>query len=556
MGLARSGRLSCGVIRLIGRVLLDRSLHAHLHSPSPSPSTPPRCSWPRPSPPTRGCGCPPRFPISRRGSRRWDSTATSSTFTDLTGHPMGAIVWLGGCTASFVSPDGLIATNHHCAAGALQYNSTPSATSSRTASWRRPAPTRSRMAPAPRSGSRCPSARSPTPSPATSTRLSTTSSATSSSSGGSRSRPPPARRTASAARSPPSSRAWSTTSWPSSRSRTCAWCTPPLEGIGNFGGETDNWRWPRHTGDWSFFRAYVGPDGQPAPYSADNVPYQPKHCPEGPAPGRRRRRQRLRRGLPRQDPAPLHLRGGQDGGRVDLPEHRPPLRRSRSPSSRSWAVTTRRCGSRRRAACAGSTTTSPTARGCSRDWSTAGSWPRRRRSRRSWRSGSPPTPPGRRSTATFCRASPRWRRPRSSTRERDDILEQLLPPLSSRTSVTRNSMVTAAHTARLLAEARAMADLERDRGLQERDWSRIREVQERLQRSLDVRIDRALLRWAFVRAAALPAGQRIAEIDKLVGLTPGMPEARERRGHRRLPRPALRRDAGWRTRASGCRSSR
>ena len=45
--------------------------------------------------------------------------------TDLTAYPMGAIVSLGGCTASFVSPDGLIVTNHHCGYGALQYNSTP-----------------------------------------------------------------------------------------------------------------------------------------------------------------------------------------------------------------------------------------------------------------------------------------------------------------------------------------------------------------------------------------------------------------------------------------------
>jgi len=44
---------------------------------------------------------------------------------DLTGDPMGAVVSLGGCTASFVSPDGLIATNHHCSFGAIQYNSTP-----------------------------------------------------------------------------------------------------------------------------------------------------------------------------------------------------------------------------------------------------------------------------------------------------------------------------------------------------------------------------------------------------------------------------------------------
>ncbi len=50
----------------------------------------------------------------------------------------------------------------------------------------------------------------------------------------------------------------------------------PAEGIGNFGGEVDNWRWPRHDGDVAFFRAYVGKDGMPADYSVDNVPYQPR----------------------------------------------------------------------------------------------------------------------------------------------------------------------------------------------------------------------------------------------------------------------------------------
>ncbi len=48
-----------------------------------------------------------------------------SAFADLTGDPLGAIVWLGGCSASFVSPDGLIATNHHCVQFALQRTSTP-----------------------------------------------------------------------------------------------------------------------------------------------------------------------------------------------------------------------------------------------------------------------------------------------------------------------------------------------------------------------------------------------------------------------------------------------
>lgn len=50
----------------------------------------------------------------------------------------------------------------------------------------------------------------------------------------------------------------------------------PPQGIGNFGGEEDNWVWPRHTGDFSFMRAYVGPDGKPADYAKDNVPYAPR----------------------------------------------------------------------------------------------------------------------------------------------------------------------------------------------------------------------------------------------------------------------------------------
>lgn len=51
----------------------------------------------------------------------------------------------------------------------------------------------------------------------------------------------------------------------------------PPESIGKFGGDTDNWMWPRHTGDFSLFRVYSGPDGKPAKYSAENIPLKPKH---------------------------------------------------------------------------------------------------------------------------------------------------------------------------------------------------------------------------------------------------------------------------------------
>lgn len=51
----------------------------------------------------------------------------------------------------------------------------------------------------------------------------------------------------------------------------------PPSSVGNFGDDTDNWMWPRHTGDFSMFRVYSGPDGKPAEYSKNNIPLKPKH---------------------------------------------------------------------------------------------------------------------------------------------------------------------------------------------------------------------------------------------------------------------------------------
>ncbi len=51
----------------------------------------------------------------------------------------------------------------------------------------------------------------------------------------------------------------------------------PPSSIGKYGGDTDNWEWPRHTGDFSIFRVYGDKDGNPAPYSKENVPLKPKH---------------------------------------------------------------------------------------------------------------------------------------------------------------------------------------------------------------------------------------------------------------------------------------
>lgn len=63
----------------------------------------------------------------------------------------------------------------------------------------------------------------------------------------------------------------------------------PPRAIGEFGGETDNWEWPRHTGDFSIFRVYAAPDGTPKAFAKDNAPYRPEHflktCKDGVQPG-------------------------------------------------------------------------------------------------------------------------------------------------------------------------------------------------------------------------------------------------------------------------------
>jgi hypothetical protein len=103
------------------------------------------------------------------------------------------------------------------------------------------------------------------------------------------------------------------------------------------------------------------------------------------------------------------------------------------------------------------------------------------------------------------------------TRERDAVFESLF---------RSSPMLDAAHGAHRLAVEKAKKDdMDREPEYQERNWTRIRDGQERAQRTMDGRIDRALLRWAMAYAAALPADQRISGLDKIAGLTPGMAKA-------------------------------
>lgn len=199
--------------------------------------------------------------------------------TDPMAEPLGAIVSLGGCSASFVSPDGLIVTNHHCVTGILQLNATPKQNLVKDGYL--------------------------------------------------------AKTRADEKWAGPTSRVWVTRSFKDvtkdmrdglekvkkdseryakleerekaligacEKDRPEVRCSvksyfggaqymlieqlelrdvrlvyAPPEGVGNYGGEIDNWRWPRHAGDFSFLRAYVGKDQKPADHADTNVPYKPPH---------------------------------------------------------------------------------------------------------------------------------------------------------------------------------------------------------------------------------------------------------------------------------------
>ncbi len=202
-----------------------------------------------------------------------------AALADPTSGVLSAVVSLGGCSASFISPEGLIATNHHCATGALQHNSSPAENLLKDGFLAKTRADEKNNGPQAR---------------VFVTRAVTD--VTAKIMGGlekitdDRARYKELEKrtkevVAACEKGRPGTRCsaapfyeraqWYLVEQLEIRDVRLVWAPPA--GVGNYGGEIDNWRWPRHTGDVSFFRAYVGKDGQPADYSADNVPYKPPH---------------------------------------------------------------------------------------------------------------------------------------------------------------------------------------------------------------------------------------------------------------------------------------
>jgi hypothetical protein len=203
----------------------------------------------------------------------------SATLADPLREPLAAVVSLGGCTASFVSPDGLLITNHHCVQGALVQNSTKENNLLETGFL---AKTRA-------------DEKSAGPSQRVLVVQAYKDVTKEMRDGLDAIKDPVARKEESEHRlkqqiaACENDRPWlrcSVSSFFGSgmyqliemlEIKDVRVAYVPARSVGNYGGEVDNWAWPRHTGDFSFFRAYVGKDGKPADYSPDNVPFKPAH---------------------------------------------------------------------------------------------------------------------------------------------------------------------------------------------------------------------------------------------------------------------------------------
>jgi V8-like Glu-specific endopeptidase len=199
-----------------------------------------------------------------------------ASLTKLTEFPMAAIVSLGGCSASFVSPNGLVATNHHCVYGSIAHNSTPE--NDLLANGFLATKLTDEVAAAPGS------------------RIFVTKAVdnvsdkiidvkTAKLSGKKRVDAIEANQKAlvAACETDDGHRCTVAAYYGSLEFylikqleiKDVRLVHAPAEGVGKFGGDTDNWMWPRHTGDYGFYRAYVSPEGKSADYSVDNVPYKP-----------------------------------------------------------------------------------------------------------------------------------------------------------------------------------------------------------------------------------------------------------------------------------------
>jgi len=432
----------------------------------------------------------------------------TAELADLEGQPLGAVVWLGGCTGSFVSPNGLVITNHHCSYGTLQFNSTEDRNIledgflARSLEEELPA----------RPGSRVYVAVETTD---VTDRI--LSSIPDNADGGARYQAIEETEKALVAECEQD---------PGHRCRVSSFyggmlfvLTKQLEvrdvrlvyapagSVGKYGGDVDNWMWPRHTGDVSFLRAYVGPDGKAADPAPDNVPLRPRHW-----------LQVTTDGLDKGD---LVLVPGYPGStnRYRLTDEVQATfewyyAARKELLETSLEIIERESEGRPKAQMAYAAISSyinnslKNADGMLVGYGHSDMLERKRALEAELEAWIQADPERLTRWAGALEELRALAAEKQSARERDLAygLLQRLSLLSSTRTLVR------------LAHERQLPDAEREPGYQERDLSRIKARMMRIDRSFDAQVDRALFKEMLLRVAALPENQRVEALDRRFGL--------------------------------------
>jgi hypothetical protein len=433
-------------------------------------------------------------------------------FADLTGQPMGAIVSLGGCTASFVSPDGLIVTNHHCVTGGLQYNSTPQKNLLADGYLARTLAEELSTGPGQHvyvttsvtevtegiTGNINPKATDRQRNDLIDRRI--------------KERIAACEKDGMRCSVPSFFEGLKYFEIAQLDIKDVRLAYAPAEGIGVFGGETDNWRWPRHTGDWSYLRAYVSKDGKSVQYARENVPYKPKHWLPVSAAGAKAGELVFVVGYPGRTQRYQTYAEVRETAEWSFP-------RSIRLANEQLALIDKLIASNKDLAIkvAGRiqslNNNLTNQKGMLEGLVQGGALAQKQSMEKELSSWIAADPARKQKYGDVLPALQAMQAEGEKTRERNAVMNNL---------AGASSYLSAAQTMYRLSIQRPKNDLDREAGFQERDWSRIRETQDRLQRTIDATVDRAFLRWAMGLASALPAEQRIDPLDRVVGLRPGM----------------------------------
>ena len=460
-----------------------------------------------------------------------------ATLADPTKPPLGAVVSLGGCSASFVSADGLIATNHHCVQGALAYNATPEDNVLENG-FLAPTRTEERWA-------------GPTAHAYVVTRYDDV---TGEMNEGLAALPDDLARHAALEDREKKLLAGCEQGHPELRCkvekffgggqwylitqldfRDVRLVYAPHHAVGNYGGETDNWMWPRHAGDFAFLRAYVGPDGKPAEYADNNVPYRPAyHHSIARQPlktgdlvlvaGYPGTTKRLSTAEQTEEAAswyfPRSIAQNRDylAALDEVIRDRPDLKIKAEPTRRGLLNFLKKNG------------------GVLKTLTDGGLVAQRQAEDRAlvaWIDGD---------TERKARYRPALERIRAldadkrKTRDADAAFDDL---------ISKPKLLAQALTIVRVAEERAKPDAERNIEYQERNWTRLQQASRAMKRSYAREIDRAVLRLFLRQALALPAAEQPAFVGRLLGKSRGdkaIEAALDRLYRTKLESPDVRRE--------------